>query len=129
MHTKLCGQCYSTIHAASELCPRCGARQMPWIMPPPRQVIDGTLWLPVPALIVAIVTFVLLLFDFRTVAWNDLTNSDTIDELRGLAALAAIAAALGIASLMTQKRGQGMAIAAIVIVSLGVLLVHGWVLG
>lgn len=129
MHTKLCGQCYSTIHAASELCPRCGARQMPWIMPPPRQVIDGTLWLPVPALVVAIVTFVLLLVDFNTVEWHDLRNPNTIDELLALGALAAIAAALGIASLMTQKRGQGMAIAAIVIVSLCVVLVHGWVLG
>jgi hypothetical protein len=129
MHTKLCGHCYATIHAAAELCPRCGTRQMPWIMPAPRQAVEGTLWLPVPALVVAIVTFVLLLSDFDTVAWSELRNPDTIDELLGIGGLAAIAAALGIASLMTQKRGQGMAIAALVILSLSVLLVHGWVLG
>mgnify|MGYP000884203342 CR=1 FL=1 len=129
MHTKLCGHCYATIHAAAELCPRCGTRQMPWIMPPPRQAVEGTLWLPVPALVVAIVTFVLLLYDFNTVAWHDLHNPKTIDELLALGWLAVLAATLGIVSLVTQKRGQGMAIAAIVIVSLSVLLVIGWIAG
>lgn len=129
MHTKLCGHCYATIHAASELCPRCGTRQMPWIMPPPRQVVDGTLLLPVPALVVATVAFILLLVDFRSVAWDDLANGNTIDTLVGFSALGNIALALGIASLVTQKRGQGMAIAAVVIVVLSVLLLIGLILG
>lgn len=129
MHTKLCGHCYATIHAAAELCPRCGTRQMPWIMPPPRQAVAGTLWLPVPALVVAIVTFVILLSDFSTVAWNDLGNPDTIHALIGFSALGNIALALGIASLVIQKKGQGMAIAAIVVVSLSVLLVISWIAG
>ena len=85
MHTKLCNICYSTIHAAAEICPNCDARQMPLIIQQTRQAVDGTLWLPVPALIIAIFTLTLLLLDNQGVDWNNLHNQDTIDEIIGLA--------------------------------------------
>lgn len=121
MHTKLCNTCYFTIHATADICPNCVARQMPLMMPQPRRVVDGILWLPVPALLIAIFTFILLLLDDQSVDWNNLHNQDTIDVIIGLVTLSSIALALGIASLATQKRGQGMAIAAVVISAIDML--------
>lgn len=126
MHTKLCGTCYSTIHAAAEICPRCGGRQMPYLMQPARQHSEGTLWLPVPAFVIAITT---LFFVLGAISedWVDLSRKDAIDTIAGFATFISITAALGIASLASQKRGQGMVIAAIVISLLSMLLMTGWV--
>jgi len=131
MHTKLCGACYTTIHAAAEICPRCGGRQMPWLrlMQQPRQYPSGTLWLPVPALIVAITTLLLAFGILAGDDWGDLSRKDAIETIAGLASFVAIAVALGIASLASQQRGQGMAIAAIVISLLSMLFMAGWIAG
>jgi hypothetical protein len=120
MHSKLCNTCYATIHAAAGICPNCGARQMPLMMPQPSQNTDGTLWLPIPALIIAIFTFILLLSIDQNCC--DIHNKDTVDEIAGLATFSGIALALGIASLASQKRGQGMAIAAVVIATITLLI-------
>lgn len=127
MHTKLCSTCYATIHAAVEICPRCGGRQMPYLMQPARQHPAGTLWLPVPALIVAITALFLALGVISEDDWVDLSRKDAIDTVAGFATFIGIATALGIASLVSQQRGQGMAIAAIVISLLSMLLMTGWI--
>ena len=62
-----------------------------------------------------------MLLDDQSVDWNNLHNQDTIDVIIGLVTLSSIALALGIASLATQKRGQGMAIAAVVISAIDML--------
>lgn len=128
MHTKLCGTCYATIHAAAEVCPACGGRQMPWLMQQSRQHPTGTLWLPVPALMVAITTL-FLAFAFMSDDWVDLSRQDAIDTIAGFATFVAVSAALAIASLASQKRGEGMAIAAIVISLLSMLFMAGWIAG
>jgi len=126
MHTKICGTCYTAIHAAAEICPRCGGRQMPYLMQPARQHSVGTLWLPVPAFVIAITTLFFVLGD-TSEDWVDLSRKDAIDTIAGFAILISITTALGIASLASQQRGQGMAIAAIVITLLSILIMTGWV--
>lgn len=130
MHTKLCGSCYSTIHAAAEICPRCGGRQMPWLMQQPRQHPGGTLWLPVPALIIAIVLFLITLSDLVNAdGWGVLSAEDKFYTIVGFAIFFTPGVALAVASLASQKRGQGMAIAATVLLLLSMFFMAARILG
>ena len=72
---------------------------------------DGTLWLPLPSMIIGILC-VLALFDESE--WDS-------DTLVGLFIMGITSLVLGIVSLNTQKAGKGMAIAGIVLSSIFLL--------
>ncbi len=98
-------------------CPHCGAVQHIAAKSPQNQ--PGTLWLPVPSLILGIIV-VLALFDESS--WEK-------DNYIGMFACVVVAIALGGVGLSTQDRGRGMSIAGIVLGVIGFLGVIGRAVG
>jgi len=94
-----CRGCGKSIHETAVSCPHCGALQQG----PASAPSEGTLWLPVPALLLGLVAF-LALFDE--------TDWDT-DTYVGVFMFIVVALILGGVALATQKRGTGMAIAGV----------------
>lgn len=116
---KFCSDCGSIINIKAEICPKCGVRQMAANMS--ADVKSGTLWLPVPSMILGLLMLLTFLDDS---GWD----SDTII---GCAFLAIIGLVLGIVSVSTQKKGKGMAITGILcsilslIALLGIFITQG----
>lgn len=100
-----CTGCGKEIHETATSCPRCGAVQRV------NRQTTGTLWLPVPALILAIVV-VLALFDDS--GWD-------IETYIGVGSLAVTSLALAVFSLIAQEKGKGLAIGAVITASIGLL--------
>lgn len=111
-----CTTCGHQIHETAPTCPQCGAvqphakREMPLAMP-----LDGTLWLPVPALVCSLIAVVNL---GSAKQW-------TQDEFVGTLGMATAAIVLGVLGLTKQKRGKGMSIAGLVLGVLSVLAAIG----
>ncbi|MDL2286009.1 hypothetical protein LJC24_01030 [Desulfococcaceae bacterium OttesenSCG-928-F15] len=102
-----CYACGKEIHESASLCPQCGARQH-------SAEKNGTLWLPIPAMICGLIPLVALLDESP---WDK-------DTYMGAILFAVIAIILAIISLSIQKRGRAIAIIAIIaaLISLGALI-------
>ena len=77
--------------------------------------VDGTLWLPLPSMIIGIICFMALLDDSD---WD-------ADTFVGVVVMAIASLTLGIISLNVQKLGKGMAITGIVLSSIALLAIIG----
>jgi len=77
----------------------------------PEQKKEGTLWLPLPSMIIGILCFLALLDDSE---WDT-------DTFVGLFIMAITSFILGVISVNTQKTGKGIAITGIVLSSLSLL--------
>jgi|JI6StandDraft_1071083.scaffolds.fasta_scaffold744731_1 hypothetical protein len=108
-----CRGCGKEIHETAVSCPHCGAVQHVTVKSPQNQ--SGTLWLPVPSLILGIIV-VLALFDESS--WDK-------DQYMGIFTCIVAAIVLGGFGISTQERGRGMSIAGIVLGVIGLLGVIG----
>lgn len=109
-----CRGCGKEIHETAVACPQCGALQSGSATYPAPNA-QGTLWLPVPAIICGIIALLGLLDES---AWDE-------DRYIGTFLLIFIAIILGIAGAATQEKGRGMSIAGIVLGIIGLLGVLG----
>lgn len=75
----------------------------------------GTLWLPIPSLILGLISFFSL---FDDSSWDE-------DQVAGLVLFSGIAITLGAVSLAKQGLGKGMAISGVVLGSIGLLAAIG----
>ena len=108
-----CRGCGKEIHETAVSCPHCGATQNITAKSSQNQL--GTLWLPVPSLILGIIV-VLALFDESS--WDK-------DTYLGIFTCIVAAITLGGFGISTQERGRGMSIAGIVLGVVGLLGVIG----
>lgn len=106
-----CRECGKEMHESALACPGCGAPQQAAVSQSQKR--QGTLWLPVPALILGIFC-TLLLFD--DTEWD-------MDTYVGAYLFCVVTLVLGIAGVTTQEKGKGMSIAAIVLGALSTLLI------
>ncbi len=107
IHCRGCGQ---TIHETATACPHCGATQTP-----PAPAAAGSLWLPVPAFVCALLAVL------------GLAGADHPDRELALGGglFATVAIVLAGLSLARQPRGRGLAIAAMVLGVIGLLAAIG----
>lgn len=103
-----CRGCGHQIHITAPSCPQCGAVQHP---APSTAQPEGTLWLPVPALVCGLIAVLALL---------DPSDAD-MDRIVGIGMFAVAAIVLAGLGLARQKRGQGMSIAGLVLGVIGLL--------
>lgn len=103
-----CRGCGHQIHETAPHCPRCGAPQVGAVGIAPH---EGTLWLPVPALICGLLAALALLDAHQ---WDQ-------DTALGVAMFAIAALVLAGVGLARQTRGRGMSIAGLVLGALGLL--------
>lgn len=103
-----CRGCGQQIHETAPHCPRCGAPQAAVAL---AARPEGTLWLPVPALICGLLA---------TLASLDASQWDQ-DTAAGVAMFAIAALVLGGIGLARQTRGRGMSIAGLVLGAIGLL--------
>ena len=110
-----CRGCGHQIHETAISCPQCGAMQSAHSAHPTPTAADGSMWLPVPALVCGLLP-VLGLF-----APEELDKEQAL----GMLLFATTAVVLGSVSLARQKRGKGMAIAGVVLGGIGLLAAIG----
>lgn len=110
-----CRGCGHQIHDTAISCPQCGAVQSPHSANNAQTATDGSLWLPVPALVCGLIPVLGLLAP----------EEPDKDQLLGIFLFATTAIVLGSVSLARQKRGKGMAIAGVVLGSIGLLAAIG----
>ena len=103
-----CRGCGHQIHITAPSCPQCGAVQHPT---PSTAQPEGTLWLPVPALVCGLIAVLALL---------DPSDAE-MDRIVGTGMFAVAAIVLAGLGLARQKRGQGMSIAGLVLGVIGLL--------
>lgn len=120
MQTKGCPFCKEEIKADAIKCKHCKSMLMDVSLPVTAMTDkpEGTLWLPVPSMVLGIIGFISL---FDESHWD-------YDEIFGLALISAIGFILGIVSLNTQKTGKEMAIAGLVLSCLAGLSALGMLL-
>jgi len=127
MEQKQCPFCAEEIKPEAIKCKHCGSNLRINEVTDPNTgavtqfvpVSKGTLWLPVPSLVLSILA-VLALFDDS--GWD-------MDLLYGLFLFTGTGLVMGIISVLTQRKGRGMAIAGIVLSSLGMLAGFGLLAG
>lgn len=108
-----CRGCGKELHETAISCPHCGA---PQIVPTQSvQKPSGTLWLPVPSLVLGIIV-VLALFDDSP--WDS-------SQYAAAFFFSVSAIVLGIIGTATQERGRGMSITGIVLGTIGLLGIIG----
>jgi hypothetical protein len=107
-----CTGCGHQIHETAPTCPHCGAvQQLAKATLQAAEQSQGTLWLPVPALICGLLPVLSML-----------SPSDwTEDEAMGSAIFAITALVLAGIGLARQQRGRGMSIAALILGVIGLL--------
>lgn len=107
-----CTGCGHQIHETAPTCPHCGAvQQLAKATLQAAEQAQGTLWLPVPALICGLMTVLAL---FEPSEW-------TGEEVKAMVIMAVITFVLAGMSLTQQQRGRGMSIAALVLGVIGLL--------
>ena len=113
METTRCPFCREEIKAGAIKCKHCGSTivDVSQMQNRTEKKKDGTLWLPLPSMIIGIICFLALLDDSE---WDT-------DTFVGLFIMAIISFILGIISVNTQKTGKGMAITGIVLSSIALL--------
>ena len=109
-----CRGCGHQIHETAISCPQCGALQAH--SPNNTQAVnDGSLWLPVPALVCGLIPVLGLLAP----------EEPDQEQLIGIGLFALTALVFGCVSLARQKRGKGMAIAGLVLGGISLLAAIG----
>ena len=106
-----CRGCGHQIHETAISCPQCGALQAQHNTHSQQVSADGSLWLPVPALICGLIPVLGLLAPEEPVT----------DPVLGIFLFAATPIVFGSISLARQKRRTGMAIAVVVLLGIGLL--------
>lgn len=81
----------------------------------PESQSNGTLWLPIPSLILGLISFFAL---FDDSSWDE-------DQIAGLILFSGLAITLGAVSLAKQSIGKGMSISGVVLGSIGLLAAIG----
>ncbi|MDY0250057.1 MAG: DUF4190 domain-containing protein [Pseudomonas sp.] len=113
MECKSCPFCQEDIKVGAIKCKHCGSMLVDishgQTLNGPKET--GTLWLPVPSMVIGIICL-LALFDDS--GWD-------VDMLTGLFFMGIVSLVLGIVSVAIQQAGKGMAIAGIVLSSLSLL--------
>ncbi len=111
-----CRECGTSLHDTAPMCPHCGAPQQPSPSSTAPAAAPGTLWLPVPALVVGVLALL---------AAIGLEGADDYDleEYIGTLMFACIAITLGAVGLSRQELGRSMSIAGLVLGILALLLV------
>ncbi len=104
-----CTGCGHQIHETALSCPQCGAVQHP--SKSAAAQAEGTLWLPVPALVCGLIVALGLLDP----------NDWDMDQVVGAGMFAVAAIVLAGLGLARQKRGQGLSIAGLVLGVIGLL--------
>lgn len=110
-----CRGCGQHIHETAISCPKCGALQSQHSSDNAKALADGSLWLPVPALVCGLIAVLALLSP----------EAPDKDQILGIFLFAGVAVVLGSISLSRQKRGKGMAIAGVVLGVIGALAAIG----
>ena len=110
-----CRGCGHQIHETAISCPQCGALQAQHNTHSQQVSADGSLWLPVPALICGLIPVLGLLAP----------EEPDKDQVLGIFLFAATAIVFGSISLARQKRGKGIAIAGVVLGGIGLLAAIG----
>ena len=110
-----CRGCGHQIHETAISCPQCGALQAQHNTHSQQVSADGSLWLPVPAVIGGLIPGLGLLAH----------EEPYKDQVLGTFLCAATAIVFGSTSLARQKRGKGMAIAGVVLGGIGLLAAIG----
>lgn len=111
MGTTQCAFCKEDIVHGAIKCKHCGSNLTDLksnFVQEVGQPTDGTLWLPVPSLILSLLAFLTLFDDSE---WDR-------DTILGVAMFAVVGLVLGIVGANQQSLGKGMSIAAIVLSSL-----------
>ena len=113
METTRCPFCREEINVGAIKCKHCGSTivDVSQMQDSVKQKKDGTLWLPLPSMIIGIMCFLALLDDSE---WDT-------DTFVGLFIMAITSFILGVISVNTQKTGKGMAITGIVLSSIALL--------
>ncbi|HEY0489516.1 MAG TPA: zinc ribbon domain-containing protein [Telluria sp.] len=111
-----CRYCGKEIHHSAPTCPQCGGVQVPeGPAALAKPASEGTLWLPVAGLVLSILTLLALL---------DESEAD-VDTIVGMAMFSVLGLVFGVVSIRTQEAGKRMAIAAVVMSSIGLLALVG----
>ena len=110
-----CRGCGHQIHDTAISCPQCGALQSPHSASHTQATTNGSLWLPVPALVCGLIPVLALLAP----------EEPDKDQVLGTFLFATTAIVLGNISLARQKRGKGVAITGVVLGSIGLLAAIG----
>ncbi len=116
MDTSQCPYCREEIKLGAIKCKHCKSMLINIPLQTPslsseKNSDSTTLWLPLPSMVLGIISFLSLLDDSD---WNE-------DQIIGLFALAINGLILGIVSINTQQKGKGLAITGIVLSSLSLL--------
>ena len=107
-----CRGCGTSLHETAPTCPHCGAPQH--LPTATAAAASGTLWIPIPALILGILALL---------AAIGLEEADfDLDTYLGTLMFAGIAIVLGAVGTFQQTQGRGMSIAALVLGILGLLI-------
>jgi hypothetical protein len=113
VETTRCPFCREEIKAGAIKCKHCSSMivDVSQVQNRPEPKKEGTLWLPLPSMIIGILCFITLLDDSE---WD-------IDTFAGFFTMATTSFILGVISVNTQKTGKGMAITGIVLSSISLL--------
>ena len=117
MEVRLCPFCAEEIKAEAIKCKHCASDLIPDNSRSGHGSVaqgaaeTGTLWLPVPSLVLGIFSVVMLFDDSY---WD-------MDTVMGLLLFAGVGLSMGVIGLCVQSKGKGMSIAGVVLSSIGLL--------
>ena len=113
-----CRGCGKEIHETAPTCPHCGCPQILQATtngPQKQAIIGESKWMGITSMVIGIFCVLMLFADSK---WDN-------DEITGLAMLSITGLVFGIISLAKKRCAKGMAIAGIVLASIGILAAIG----